>query len=955
MKRGGVIALAGMAGMMLWAQGAGAKFGTNGIVTASLGAPSGNRYCVVMQPDGKLVVGGSGNSQFALARFAGNGTLDTSFGTNGIAGTSIGTTSLIYALAVQPDGKLVAAGRTWNGLRDDFALARFTASGELDTTFGTNGCVTTSFGSLDHARTTSMILQPDGKLVVAGWTGYISGSHYDFALARYTAAGVLDTTFGAGGRVTTSFGTTLTSQAKGLVLQPDGKLVAAGHMENGNFCIALARYTPDGALDTTFGTGGLVTTSIAGANCIATNVMVQPNGKLVTVGQSYDNYFALARYHNNGTLDAGFGVGGIVSTPVGGGNSCAYDLVAQMDGKVVAAGGSWNGSGNGYDFSMACYTESGALDAGFGTGGIFFITVGSQDDSVTGLVRQPDGKLAAAGCGMNGGEYRLALARCNPNGTLDTQADTPVMLEINPDHALAGQSITLEIRGWNLDEIIAVQLRNAGGSINGTGLAWADTTRMTAQFTLPSAAGVYDLYLAKNTLNRTFKSAFASQTGLTQPVVWQVEDLGKIGNPISGACGLDVSDADGDGMKEIHVANSDDRLYILQKGTAWSVTATAQTSGYFQDVRADDADLDGLPELYSANSFPRVYRHQWSGTAWTGNSLCAFSGPLSGGGLLGGALACVYALSGANLMQFNLWGWSWCAAAIGQGGAELKCTVVGDADNNRWNEVYAAAADHTLLKFGWGSVWSGPETVYSGSTDITGLAIGDLDRDGKNELYSGSLDGNVCQFTWNGSYWTRRILNTAALAANKITIGDADNDGQDELYAAGQDGHAYRIKPQGSDWQTTDLGAAGSALLALAVGDGDNSRAAQVYAVSGDGHVHRFQALSASTPVVTPAPTASPLSEDFKIHRSRINPARGEQAQLRWVQPRSGAVTITVFNLLGDKIATLADGKECAAGTQQELTWSGCDASGRPVGSGIYVVLLQAPGYEARGKVAVVK
>ena len=153
------------------------------------------------------------------------GALDSSFGSGGKVTTPIGTSDdLAYALVSQPDGKLVAAGYT-SGTTFDFALARYNSDGSLDSTFGTGGKVTTPIGaSSDEAH--ALILQPDGKLVAAGYTS--NGSTYDFALVRYTSAGSLDSTFGTGGKVTTPIGTS-NDQAYALVLQPDGRLVAAGY------------------------------------------------------------------------------------------------------------------------------------------------------------------------------------------------------------------------------------------------------------------------------------------------------------------------------------------------------------------------------------------------------------------------------------------------------------------------------------------------------------------------------------------------------------------------------------------------------------------------------------------------------------------------------------------------------------------------------------------------------
>jgi uncharacterized delta-60 repeat protein len=166
----------------------------------------------------------------------------TDFGLGGI--------NRAFALVLQPDGKLVAAGTNNIG----FALARYLPDGRLDPTFGVGGKVTTDFAFGGSDQASALILQPDGKLVAAG-SAIVVDEIFRFALARYRPDGSLDPTFGTGGRVVTEFGDRA-NRATALVLQPDGKLVAAGATDDGDF--ALARYRPDGSLDATFGTGGEV-------------------------------------------------------------------------------------------------------------------------------------------------------------------------------------------------------------------------------------------------------------------------------------------------------------------------------------------------------------------------------------------------------------------------------------------------------------------------------------------------------------------------------------------------------------------------------------------------------------------------------------------------------------------------------------------------------------------------
>src|SRR5262252_4490306 len=292
------------------------SFGTSGKVTTDFGGTGAAARTVAVQADGKILVAGlaviNGVVEFALSRYNGNGTIDTSFGTGGKVTTAFdfpGNFDRVFTIVQQPDGKFVAVGSTVN-LFANFALARFNANGTLDTSFGTGGMVTTAFGV--SAEATSAVIQSDGKIVAAGFAN-LGGGDY-FALVRYNSNGTLDTSFGTGGKVTTPFlsqGFSL-AMAFSVAVQPDGKIVAAGNAAiGGGYDFALARYNSNGTLDASFGTGGQLTTDFAGANDQADSVSVQPDGKIVAAGATgkYLNRgfdFGVARYNSNGTLDTSF-------------------------------------------------------------------------------------------------------------------------------------------------------------------------------------------------------------------------------------------------------------------------------------------------------------------------------------------------------------------------------------------------------------------------------------------------------------------------------------------------------------------------------------------------------------------------------------------------------------------------------------------------------------------------
>ena len=389
------------------------SFNGSGKLTTAIGTGNDSAWALTLQPDGKIVAAGntwSGSSSFALARYNPDGSLDTSFHGTGEVTTALGSENDgADALARQPDGKLVAAGWSYSGPNGVFALARYNPDGSLDATFNGTGKVTTAIGS--DASVDALVLQPDGKVVAAGYS--YNGSNYDFALARYNPGGTLDTNFNGTGKVTTAFGSG-NDDANAVVLQPDGKLVAAGFSFNGsNHDVALARYNPDGSLDTSFHGTGKVTTAIGSFNDIANALVLQPDGKLVVAGSSFIGSapdFALVRYNPDGSLDTSFHGTGMVTTAIGSGDDTVDALALQPDGKLVAAGYSQQ-SGSNYDLALARYNPDGSLDTSFDGSGKLTTAFGPGDDESHALALQPDGKPVAAGSSWNGSNFDFALVR----------------------------------------------------------------------------------------------------------------------------------------------------------------------------------------------------------------------------------------------------------------------------------------------------------------------------------------------------------------------------------------------------------------------------------------------------------------------------------------------------------------------------------------------------------------
>lgn len=382
-------------------------FGTGGMVTTDFGSYYTEGFSVVLQTDGKIIVAGiysSSSYHFALARYNTNGTLDTSFGTNGLVTTDLSDVyDIARSVTLQADGKILVAGSS----DARFAVVRYNTNGTLDTSFGTDGKVTTEIGDSflclePLARALAIKVQSDDKVIASGLTHH--GSTYDFALARYSTTGTLDATFGDDGIVITDFSST-TDEGADMAIQSDGKIIVAG-ISNSNF--ALARYNSDGSLDTTFGGDGKVTTDFSGATDSAKSVKIQSDGKIVVAGISHNgsnNDFALARYNSDGSLDTSFGGNGKVTTDFSGENDSGWSVGIQNDGKIVVAGSTYNGSDS--DFALARYNSDGSLDTTFGGDGKVTTDFNGYDDVGNAMVIYPNGKIVVAGVSY----YNFALAR----------------------------------------------------------------------------------------------------------------------------------------------------------------------------------------------------------------------------------------------------------------------------------------------------------------------------------------------------------------------------------------------------------------------------------------------------------------------------------------------------------------------------------------------------------------
>lgn len=432
-------------------------FGTNGKVTTDIGAGSSDfAQALQIQSDGKILLGGysnvNGENDFTLVRYNSNGKLDLSFGTNGKVITNVSANDFVYSMKVQPDGKIILAGASFNG-NYDFSMVRYTSEGVLDTSFGTSGKVLTSIGTNTTDYGKSVEIQSDGKLVFVGTSN--SGSNNDIALVRYTSSGVIDSSFGTNGKVITDVVTNTIDQATSVQIRTNGKILVAGYVNSFNNDFLVMQYNSTGTLDTSFGTNGKVITDLGSSSKDTVyDLKIQNSGKILVAGAtmiSTTSDFALVRYLATGELDPTFGTTGIITTDVGTGSSDVVTTAQiQNSGKIVLAGYSDSNINGHYDFALARYNPGGYIDMTFGTNGKVTTDINSgSDDYITSMDLQSDGKIIVAGYTELTGAYDFALARYNVSGAIDLTFGTN------------GKVIT-DINSLSMDKPFAIKLQSDG-------------------------------------------------------------------------------------------------------------------------------------------------------------------------------------------------------------------------------------------------------------------------------------------------------------------------------------------------------------------------------------------------------------------------------------------------------------------------------------------------------------
>jgi uncharacterized delta-60 repeat protein len=392
------------------------SFGAGGALRSNFGGTYDWAFATAIQPDGRILAAGvsdaRGTYDFALARYTSAHDLDTTFGVGGVVLTDFGHSyDWAYAMALQPDGKILVAGVSDASGSKDFALARYGPNGELDRSFGHGGLVTEQMRFLTTDIIHGIVIQPNGRIVVVGVTFedvLTLRPHGDFMVARYNSDGTDDLSFGIGGVMTTDFSDGSYDEPYAVVLQPDGRIVLAGYTNSGGGPgvlfgadqLALARYLPNGLLDSSFGDGGKVVFDGGSLDERILALAQAPDGSLLAGGYTNGDKrsdLLLARLRPDGSLAGGFGNTGqgVSVDDLGTNSERIASLVLQPDGRIVAGG--QTAVSNNADFAVFRYDRNGVFDPTFGRAGVASFDFGGREDRVHAIALQPDGKIVAVG------------------------------------------------------------------------------------------------------------------------------------------------------------------------------------------------------------------------------------------------------------------------------------------------------------------------------------------------------------------------------------------------------------------------------------------------------------------------------------------------------------------------------------------------------------------------------
>jgi uncharacterized delta-60 repeat protein len=590
----------------------------------------------------------SDGMQMAVQHYTSAGALDTNFGTGGqTIVTFSGGVSRAYSAAVQADGKIVLVGTFTEAATNTtpqktvFALARLNANGSLDATFGNNGLVIDDFGGNIDATAQDVKLTSDGHIVVAGTAAneLIQGPAANnlFVLARYNSDGSLDTSFGNQGHAGYTAANAVES-AK-ILLAPDNSILLVGQthgLDNGD--TLLLKFNQNGTLATGFGSNGIVHAGAWGAG-----IALQADGKILVasstahaiVGWNGPSDFLLTRYNSDGTIDSGFGANGIVVTHFATGDSQAFAVTLQPNGDILVGGTATNNAlpaGPGADFGIVRYHDDGSLDTSFGAGGFVQIDYTNRDDALQQLMVDANGMVMAAGSSMQlNTADALAVTRIDGVGAprrhlIAVGTDAPFVPEVRAYDAATGQLVfdqmvynmnftggvrvaTADVNGDGVDDIIT-----AAGTGGGPHVKVFDgaTGKLLMEFMAYDPHFTGGVYIAAADVNGDGKADIITGAGAGGGPHVEVFD-GATGAPLqsyfaydpafTGGVRVAAGDLNGDGKADIITAagpGGGPQIQVFDGVTGQSIQSffaydPAFTGGVY--VAAGDVNGDGKVDI----------------------------------------------------------------------------------------------------------------------------------------------------------------------------------------------------------------------------------------------------------------------------------------------------------------------------------------------------------------------
>jgi uncharacterized delta-60 repeat protein len=735
---------------------------------------------LVVQSNDFVVLAGTSGKDFAAIRLKTDGSLDSGFDADGKVTVNVNTnvigdsTDEAFSLALQPDGKILIAGRAFTGFDSNgsAAVVRLGTDGKLDATFDTDGKFVQD---LDGGRETlgGIAVQADGKILVAGDQGR------DFLVFRLTSTGALDATYGTGGKVLVDvIGNDVSERIGGLVIQPDGLAVITG---TGGADFAAIRLDADGKLDPGFDGDGKVVTNLSDQSFDSTRDMaLQADGKVVVVGTTEDGdnrNFGAVRFNADGTVDTTFGTGGRVVIDFGGMGNLGREDIAnavaiQDDGKIIIGGSTRSVTGNPI-FAAVRLNPDGGLDTTFDTDGkaaVDLVDPGSADEVIAILI-QPDGKIVLIGEGPSAtnNDEDFAAARLNPDGSLDTTFGTggKVSVEVTAnDQRDSPRAAALQADGkivivgqtfngtFSIFDIAAVRL-NPDGTLDTT---FAGDGKLDFDVTGTNQRDNASAVIALPDGRIVIAGSTSDSTG---------SDIALIGLNADGS--FDPS-FDGDGNRLIDLGGNDSANAAVRQADGKIVVVGSTSDGDESDTAVVRINADG--------SFDTTFG--------AGGKAILSLGPTSDSG---------------RAVAIDADGRIVVAASIDESDFVAARLLVTDTSSNEFGQfaVGRSAGSGVATLFNSDQSVAFTVNAFPGFTGGVRTAVGDFNGDGVADLVVGNGPGGPTQVRIFDGKTQAELFSVAPFEASflggvYVAAGDLTGDGRAELVVTPDEGGGPRIR-----------------------------------------------------------------------------------------------------------------------------------------------------------------